>query len=333
MSIDERLAFLGRSAVSRYGCYSCHEIAGFEGAVPIGTPLDGEGQKPLARFDFAGAHDLPHTREAWIGRKLLAPRSFDRGKEVEYLDRLRMPDFDLDGRDADALVTVIAGLYADPPDPAHVRRLTGAEKVAEEGRALLHRRNCVGCHQVEGRGGDLRAALGPNFGPPTLDFAGTRLQAGFLFEFLRDPSRRYRPSVAVRMPTFGFSDDEANAVGRYLASIGGAAYPFEEAPAPDAALVEEGRRVVEKFRCLQCHFTGPTPPTGLAASTLGPSFSWTRTRLRHAWIEGWLADPAAEQPGVAMPAFWPPGSDGARTPEQEGEMRAVRDYLWSLKTL
>ena len=36
---------LGKRVISRYGCYSCHQINGFEGVQPIGTELSEEGSK------------------------------------------------------------------------------------------------------------------------------------------------------------------------------------------------------------------------------------------------------------------------------------------------
>ena len=47
----------------------CHEIAGFEGAQPIGIELSEEGSKLLPRLDFAFVHDIPHTKVEWFKQK------------------------------------------------------------------------------------------------------------------------------------------------------------------------------------------------------------------------------------------------------------------------
>ena len=52
---------LGQRAISRYGCFSCHDIKGFENAQPIGTDLSEEGSKLVTRLDFAFITDIPHT--------------------------------------------------------------------------------------------------------------------------------------------------------------------------------------------------------------------------------------------------------------------------------
>ncbi len=50
---NERLTYYaGRKAISRYGCYACHDIPGFETAKPIGTPLNDWGRKDAERLAF-----------------------------------------------------------------------------------------------------------------------------------------------------------------------------------------------------------------------------------------------------------------------------------------
>lgn len=55
-SLDEEtkrhreLVFVGRRTVSRYGCYGCHDIPGFEEARPIGTALQDWGRKDTSKL-------------------------------------------------------------------------------------------------------------------------------------------------------------------------------------------------------------------------------------------------------------------------------------------
>ena len=66
---------LGQRAISRYGCFSCHDIKGFEKAQSIGTDLSEEGSKLVTRLDFAFITDIPHTsKTAWFRTKLHDPR-------------------------------------------------------------------------------------------------------------------------------------------------------------------------------------------------------------------------------------------------------------------
>ncbi len=52
MTQDEKLAYVGEKTISRLGCFGCHNIAGFETAKPIGTPLNGWGVKSPSKLDF-----------------------------------------------------------------------------------------------------------------------------------------------------------------------------------------------------------------------------------------------------------------------------------------
>ncbi len=85
--------------IGRYGCFSCHDIKGFEKAQPIGTDLSEEGSKLVTRLDFAFITDIPHTSKiAWFRTKLHDPRIFDKGRVLQPLDKLRMPNFELHRR-------------------------------------------------------------------------------------------------------------------------------------------------------------------------------------------------------------------------------------------
>src|SRR5439155_16486694 len=57
MPLHDQLVFLGQRSIEKYGCYSCHNIKGFEGLKPIGTELTVEGSKALHLFDFGFVHD------------------------------------------------------------------------------------------------------------------------------------------------------------------------------------------------------------------------------------------------------------------------------------
>ena len=57
MNISEKLNYAGEKLIGHYGCYSCHNIAGFEDKKPIGTSLNVEGSKLISKLDFGFWHD------------------------------------------------------------------------------------------------------------------------------------------------------------------------------------------------------------------------------------------------------------------------------------
>ena len=73
-SAEQKQIELGRRAISRYGCFSCHDIKGFEKTQPIGTELSEEGSKLVTRLDFAFISDIPHTSKlAWFRTEAARP--------------------------------------------------------------------------------------------------------------------------------------------------------------------------------------------------------------------------------------------------------------------
>ena len=107
MSIEEQRLDLGQRVIGRYGCFSCHEIAGFEEMQPIGIELSEEGSKLLPRLDFAFVHDIPHTKVEWFKQKMRDPRAFDRNRVLQPLEKLRMPDFGMSEEEAKLFATAI----------------------------------------------------------------------------------------------------------------------------------------------------------------------------------------------------------------------------------
>ena len=370
MTEQDRDVFLGQQTVLKYGCYGCHDIAGFESAKPIGTELTEEGSKPLHQFDFGHAHDVPHTRHDWIRTKLLRPRYFDHGKEQvkDYGELLKMPDFGLSEREAQAVTTNLLGFTKES---VVATRRAGTEPGAvalASGRKLITRFNCQGCHLVEGEGHAIRTAIeDPGLLPPNLAAEGARVQSDWLFDFLHDPSRvTLRPWLTVRMPTFGFTDEQNNTLVSYFAARD-QAKTFDSAPPAGAPRdVEVGRVVFSMLQCAKCHPAGAEAAraAGGSAGDLAPSLLLAHSRLRHDWVPHWILDPQAWIPGTRMPSNWqktpegtyqgPPLAQALEMPlyapqraalhdvfASEEEMtayldnpeqvtRALRDYIWSL---
>ena len=114
---EKMLSYVGRRSISKYGCYACHDIPGFEAAKPIATALADWGRKDPSKLAFeqigklveltdgggsshgngrsGGGHGLDlenmqdrdkafflasltsHQREGFLWQKLREPRSYD----------------------------------------------------------------------------------------------------------------------------------------------------------------------------------------------------------------------------------------------------------------
>lgn len=335
MPMHDQLVYLGQRSIEKYGCYSCHNIEGFEGLKPIGTDLTIEGSKALHLFDFGfvhaytnedGAHEhVLHTVPSWIYNKLRSPRVYDDQRTKSYNDKLKMPNFHLTPEEARLVTTVVLGLTKDQVDADKIAAMDPQTRAAQEGLKLVSQHNCRACHVVDGYGRAIASLISDtNFLPPDLTPEGGRAQSPFLFNFLKDPTvMKIRPWVSVRMPTFQFTDAEANTlVGMFAAE--GKTHEFDNSvySMPPASNVAVGREVFAMMRCAQCHATNrvdpEAPPVPNTASTqsLAPNLTLARVRLRHDWIPDWIRRPGEMIPGTRMPANFPrdPATGGFISP-------------------
>ncbi len=305
MNADARQLDLGRRAIGRYGCFSCHEIGGFEDAQAIGTELSAEGSKLLPQFDFAFMHEeIPHSKRDWIKHKLLDPRVYDRNRILQPLEKLRMPDFGFSESEARLLTTAVLSFQRDvQPKVSQVPRSARKDDIIN-GRNLVRRRNCVACHEIEGDGGNYRELVEePSLAPPLLTPEGAKVQPDWLYAFFRGPIT-IRPWLDVRMPTFGLDDAHWNDVLDYFAAISEAVGPFRtHEVVADATVLRAGEQLFGQLQCQSCHVTD-TIPEGRARADLAPDLRMSVERLQPDWILDWLSDPQVIQPGTTMPTFW-----------------------------
>lgn len=153
---DKLKVAVGEQFVLNQGCYSCHEIAGLEEMMPIGTELSNWGSKTVDKLDFGFAYQIPlggrpvldhHYREGWLMRKLHAPRSFDEMKVKNPKEKLRMPHFAFTEEQVRALSTFVLGLVDDEVQLAKMR--SSSEKLAKDaGKRSVRQNNCAACHVI-----------------------------------------------------------------------------------------------------------------------------------------------------------------------------------------
>jgi mono/diheme cytochrome c family protein len=324
MPMQDQLVYLGQRSIEKYGCYSCHNIKGFEGLKPIGTELTIEGSKALHLFDFGFAHEyvaedgrhehIQHSVPSWVYNKVRNPRIYDDERTKPYNDKLKMPNFHLSQDEAQLITTVVLGLTKDLVAQNRMAAQDPAMRLVEEGRKRVSQHNCRGCHVVDGTGRAIAATIADtNFLPPDLSPEGARAQSPFLFNFLKDPTvMKIRPWLSVRMPTFHFTDDEANTLVSFFAGEGKAQqWDTTHGLNPPPQNIAIGKEVFAMMRCAQCHQTTPvnpeSPPMPNVADTtsLAPNLTLARLRLRHEWIADWIRRPNEMINGTRMPTNFP----------------------------
>lgn len=320
---DPKLKARGFALVKQYGCAGCHEIAGLEEEQRIGTELTKEGSKPVDRLDFALI-----TREAketgtlnhkgFFERKLKDPAIFDRGKIKPPEERLRMPNIALEKNDITALSTFLLGsvdagipssLFYDPPDQ---------RRDIQEGWWVIKKYNCMGCHNIQ-IGQKTALETLPRYQdpdwkdqlPPKLYSEGARVDPNWLLRFLSNPAlsekdadrNGVRTYLKARMPTFSFSPNELRTLVRFFAAISSQAEPYIaqklDAPSEEEKTLARALFTSQAAPCLKCHLTGDSATD---KTKTAPNFLQARERLKPAWTERWLLDPALISPGTAMPS-------------------------------
>jgi len=319
MGDEEKRQYLGNELIGRYGCYGCHAIDGFLDRGRIGTSLSDWGSKATAQIDF-GYLDIDHSRDAFLRAKLDAPRSVDDGKIKLPQEKARMPNFGFTPEEVEAVSIAILG-YTDEEIPDVKKPANTPRKVAAEaGRTIIDDYNCRACHIIEGRGGAIQApivslavaagedaAVAAAYAPPNLNTQGAKTQPTWLYRFLNEPTP-IRPWLEVRMPTFGFNDEQLNALTAYFSAVDDASYPFDEkftvSHEYPRELVRAGDTLASgQLQCFMCHVQGGVNPSGTPDSW-APDLAMAAERLRYEWVQDWIINPQAIFPGTKMPQYY-----------------------------
>ncbi|MBI3194790.1 MAG: c-type cytochrome [Ignavibacteriae bacterium] len=297
-SEDENFAYSsgevkrGEKLVIEYGCLGCHDPVGQEVVGgKVGADLTFFGDKPIENFDFGDVINL-RTKEAWVLSKLQNPRVFATDRIIQ-----KMPDFGFGKAEAKMLSTVLLGLTEERlPEPfIQKRRTVNDNAPLGEFRKLVDDLNCLTCHRIYGLGGTLA---------PDLSYEGSRANAEWLKEFLRNPTT-LRPTLVERMPKFNLPEHEIDIIVNYMKTVlinNNIPSDFLNGTKISKEEIEKGRKLYyEKYRCQSCH------QVNYEGGTMGPELisSDNNIRLRRTvgWIFQWIKNPKALDPATLEPVL------------------------------
>ncbi|MFT7485297.1 MAG: cytochrome c1 [Candidatus Paceibacteria bacterium] len=157
------LLAIGDKQIAHVGCFSCHDINGFEGMNPIGAELSTWGSKTVDKlawefrakikaheegWDLNRREEFKYYRENWIYEKLKNPRIFDDEKVRAPLERLRMPKFGLTDDEILAISNFVVGLVDDEVQVASMHETT-VQASMNMGARVVRQQNCMACHVLE----------------------------------------------------------------------------------------------------------------------------------------------------------------------------------------
>lgn len=171
----------------------------------------------------------------------------------------------------------------------------------ERGGELWRALRCANCHRDGAK--DERPEpekLLPATMAPDLTRLSGNVSRRWLVDWLRRAGR-HETSSPTRMPTFGMSPDEADAIAAYLLDalpvrVSAAAAPRETPPGS----AQHGERLWLTLGCLACHRLGELGSTGLFG---GGDLTHVADKRPVDFFARWLEDPAAINPAHRMPVF------------------------------
>ncbi|HEY3393105.1 MAG TPA: PDZ domain-containing protein, partial [Lacipirellulaceae bacterium] len=216
-----QLEYVARRSLSRYGCFGCHDIPGYETAKPIGTPLANWGRKDPAQLAFENIgtflanHGVDMDRSGQHGTEGIGPQRESIGV----------------GDTRETTVAAIEEEHGDEHGGGHGHLDPLDDKYDSDTAYFLQALNS---HH---RNGFLWQKLRM---PRSYDYAATR-------------TKRY--DERLRMPKFNFTNEEREAVMTFILGLTSEA-PAERyiyRPAPRQEAIVQGRHVLDKYNCAGCH--------------------------------------------------------------------------------
>jgi mono/diheme cytochrome c family protein len=293
----------GKKLVKEKGCTGCHEIE----KLPKGydaPPLDGIGNKRIDELYWGNINDIKKTLADWLLMKVMHPEKFAKDKIVA-----RMPNYGFNEQQAKALVTFLLGARKDAVPVKYMKTLIEPDSPEIRGKKVFEKYNCLGCHKLNKKGGDVSVDLTKE---------GKKSRPDWLFAFLKTPYKiRPEQMLKARMPDFKLSEKEINNVIEYFAFLSEIPYPyhFELKKEVQQEDIDDGEKLYhEIFACAGCHSVNGR------GGQVGPDHTDVASRLTKEWVEQWLKDPQLIQSDVRMPKF----------KFKDWEYEALTDYLLTL---
>lgn len=176
----------------------------------------------------------------------------------------------------------------------HLERVVTEAPHLTEGRLLISRLGCAGCHEIPGFENERSAGY-------DLDGLGSKVNRPWLVRWLANP-KGYLPSTT--MPTYHFTAPEIEALADFLLSSRNervaelVAQVSRSAPAASrAARVKSGAAAMDRLGCISCHaFAGK-------GGRVGPDLGRSGVKLRPDWLLAWLKFPKEVFTGTRMPQY------------------------------
>lgn len=313
-------ATAGQKLVGEIGCLGCHMIQG-----------QGNNFAPELTRIASKSH------ANWLFAWLKNPQG--------YSATAKMPNLRLSDEQAAHITAYLMTLGDKQESPDLMARLADARRI-EEGKQLIGRYGCYGCHEIKGM--EERVRVGAELStfadkrPWEMAFGDVHLVKkkhhdttpiarliafyndgraieesweGWAFGKLKNSRMYATDRILQQMPDFAFSDEDASALVVLLRSFTDETLPrnYVEIPSEERALRVAGQQLMTKHNCLGCHNVGGQ------GGTIAPDLAFEGSKVLGDWLLGFLKEPHMLRPilQARMPTF----------PLAEQEATTLRDYV------
>lgn len=286
----------GEAVFEDAGCIGCHKLHGRGGV--IGPELEKVG--------------ADHSPE-WLIKHFKNPAAVSPGSA--------MPPIRLNDDDLDALTLYVLSFTGEELSAYYVSMETIPG--AKAGERLFTEKECIGCHSIGGKGGNVG---------PALDKVAERRSPDWIMQHFRNPQSVSPGSV---MPQFDLSEQQVRALTEFLLSISDPnVIGFLKIPSMMSP-VDRGKAVFKKYGCAGCHgkegsggVPNPNSKTGQQVPKLiYVAETYTKVEAKQRILNGqheiYALDKSKPPPPLYMPAW--------RGKIAEGELNDLVEYLFSLE--
>lgn len=164
-------------------------------------------------------------------------------------------------------------------------------------KQLVLESGCFGCHEIKGY------TDAPKIGPSLNALTG-KTTPEWIFRWLMSP-RDYNPHT--RMPSFEFSNEDAEAVTAYLVSIGDqSGYQPAQRGGFRGGNAARGKQIFETVGCQACHVVGENTAVRTERGTsydVAPELTRVGSKVQPDWLFDWLKNPRHYNPTTRMPSL------------------------------
>ncbi|MBI3306577.1 MAG: c-type cytochrome [Candidatus Omnitrophica bacterium] len=319
---------IGERLVKELGCLGCHSVGDMK-ANNFGPELSGLGSKVKADWLFTWLKNPKHYSP---GTRMPDLRLSDEEASniVNYLLKNKNEKFESislphsDPAVVDQLaMTFMTGKMRFQDAKTELEKMSPNERLEFVGKQSIAHQGCFGCHDIKGF--ETSKPIGTELteegskGISKLDYGFIPIEhtrEAFFSQKLKEPrifdegkEKIYHDKL--RMPQFGFSDEQIEALTTFLLSLQKAEIPLEMRRRLNLKeeQIEQGRRIVAEFNCQGCHtLDGKEGKLRSLLQDMGnapPILDGEGKKVQEKWLYQFLDHPTPIRPWLTyrMPTF------------------------------